>query len=355
MENINDPYNIMGMAEILANDDEDLDFEDLEKSIIKGVEFKKKDVHTPEKLEKEYEQEADSLFKQFNLVSDQRSNSRDNDDESPLDWGPYNNPSKNSSFKSKSFDQFNKDSEKSNKNIQIKTSSETDSESEGSEDSNDSDTDNSKEWSPSNPNDPRLIQMTSEERRQNHINKVLGKIEKTEDDGTFVQEEEEEEEIAKIMEQIDLLRTNLESESIDLHRIPEVTIHTSKKEARSILRMLQIKNDRLRYCDMFEEGILSVAYALESYFDGNNEIFGTKIDLVGLPDTIQIKLMRMRVNTSSFIGDVMKGYNIGHGWRILLELLPVIFLYSRDRRTKTGDNLISDDKYKDALREMQNK
>jgi hypothetical protein len=344
MENINDPRSIIGMAEILANDDEDLDFEDLEKSIINGMEFKKKDMPTHDKLEQEYEQEADSLFKQFNLsnddVYDTDKTSRSKPSAPPLDWGPYSQPNKPSSKPSSN----DSDSD---------SSSESDTDSDTGEGDKNMFSSNAESWSPSKPTDPHLSQMTNEERRQHHINKVLGKMEKNDDDSTFVQQEEEEDEMARIMEQIDLLRTNLESEGVDLSRIPEVHTHTNRKDARAILRMLQIKNDRLRYCDMFEEGILAMAYALEGAFDGKKEYFGTKIDLVGWPDTVKVKLRRMRYNTSSFVGDIMKGYNIGHGWRILLELLPSLFLYSRDRRIKTGDNLMSDDKYKDALRELQ--
>ena len=158
--------------------------------------------------------------------------------------------------------------------------------------------------------------------------------------------------MAKIMEQIDLLKTNLENEGVNLERIPDVNAGTSKKEARSILKILQIKNDRLRYCDFFEEGILAVAYGLEGVFNGNREIFGSKIDLTGYSDTVKVKLRRMRYDTSNFVSSVMQGYNINSGWRIVLELIPSLFLYSRDRRLKANDNLISDDAYKKAMQDL---
>lgn len=350
MENINDPRNVIGMAEILANDDEDLDFEDLEKSIIDGVDFKKKEIPTHDNLQAEYEKEANTLLKQFNMNGDldtyPKVSNKLSSASPAIEWGPYSNP-----YKSKS-------SSKSSSASSSGSSSESESDSESNSGSISGDIfgkNSSNEWSPSNPSDPYLGQITNEERRRQHINKVLGKMEKNDDDSTFVQQEEEEDEMARIMEQVDLLRNNLSSEGIDLSRIPEVTTNTNRKDARSILRMLQIKNDRLRYCDMFNEGILTMAYALEGVFDGKKEYLGTKIDLVGWPETVKVKLRRMQYNTSSFVSDIMKGYNIGHGWRILLELAPTLFLYSRDRRIKTGDNLISDDKYRDALRELQQK
>jgi hypothetical protein len=74
--------------------------------------------------------------------------------------------------------------------------------------------------------------------------------------------------------------------------------------------------------------------------------------LVGYSETVKIKLKRMRYSTSSFVADTMKGYSINHGWRILMELLPSLFLYSRDRRLHENDNLISDSSYKDAIRDL---
>ena len=137
-----------------------------------------------------------------------------------------------------------------------------------------------------------------------------------------------------------------------MDRIPDIDADSSRKEAKGVLKILQIKNDRLRYCDMFEEGILACAYGLESVFDGKKEWFGTKIDLVGYSDTVKVKLRRMRYDTSSFVSGVMQGYAIGHGWRIIFELLPSLFLYSRDRRLRTNDNLVSDASYKDAIRDL---
>jgi hypothetical protein len=210
-------------------------------------------------------------------------------------------------------------------------------------------------WNPYKPEDEQLNRMTNEERKQNHVNKVLGTMERNNDDAPFIQKEDEEDEMASIMEQIDLIRSNLESEGVDLSRIPDVNSATSKKEARAVLRILQIKNDRLRYCDFFEEGILAVAYGMEGVFNGQREILGSKIDLTGYSDTVKVKLKRMRYDTSNFVSGIMQGYNISSGWRIMLELIPSLFLYSRNRRlTATAkDNLISDESYKKAMQDLQ--
>ena len=177
-------------------------------------------------------------------------------------------------------------------------------------------------------------------------------MEKTNDDAEFVRQEDEEDEMADIMERIDMLRTCLETEGLDLSKIPDVNTGTSKKEAKAILRILTIKNDRARYCDFFEEGILAVAYGLEGIFNGKSEIFGSRIDLTGYSDTVKVKLRRMKYDTSHFVSSIMQGYNIGSGWRLALELIPSLFLYSRERKLTANDNLISDENYKKAVQDL---
>lgn len=336
MENINDPKNIIGMGDILADDDEDINIEKIEESITKGIDFMKKE-DTLVDLSKEYNDELERLTRQYDIKTDQGNEpsldaGNTEDDDNLLNWSPdtsYSPPIKHKeSVPSKSYSLEEDDSD--NESVYRHRS-----------------------WSSSKPRDHQLYSMTNEEKKQSHINKVLGNLDDVKDDKKFIQEEEEEDEMARIFEQIDLLKSNLEAEGVNLDRIPDVDTNTSRKEARGVLKILQIKNDRLRYCDMFEEGILAVAYGLESVFDGNKEWFGAKIDLVGWPETVKVKLRRMRYDTSSFVSDVMKGYNIGHGWRIIFELLPSLFLYSRDRRLRTNDNLISDSAYKNALNDLQ--
>ena len=57
----------------------------------------------------------------------------------------------------------------------------------------------------------------------------------------------------------------------------------------------------------------------------------------------------MRFDTSTFVSDVMQGYNLGHGTRILLELIPSLFLYSKMKRRQHSDNLISSEEMNNAL------
>lgn len=205
---------------------------------------------------------------------------------------------------------------------------------------------------PSKSEDPQLQYMTEEARKRDHLHKILGTIDRNSEEVEMMTQEDEEEEMIGIIEQIDHLRSNLSTEGIDVSKIPEVTKTTTKKEAKSILRLLQIRNDRIRYCNFFDEAVLTIAYGLESIFNGQREVFGSKIDLTGYSDTVKIKLRRMRYDTSNFVSGIMKGYNIGSGWRMALELIPSLFLYSRDRSRTSKDNLMSDESYKKAMQEL---
>lgn len=318
MNNFNDPNNVLGMTGILADDGEDLDIESIELSITQGLDFRKREA--PD-IVADYSQEIKQLEQQF---------SPDYADAAPAEYAMGPTPT----------------------TYTVEEESEDEDEDEESESGEPEPSRDKQSWHSSRPEDQQLGRMTNEERRQSHINNVLVDVSTADQDNQFLEQEDAEDEMARVLEQIDLLRTNLEADGVDLGRIQDVDSDTPSGEAKRVLRILQIKNDRARYCDMFEEGILACAYGLESVFDGRKEWFGTKIDLVGYSDTVKVKLRRMRYDTSSFVSGVVQGYAIGHGWRIIFELLPSLFLYSRDRRMRTNDNLVSDSSYKDALHKL---
>ena len=319
MEDYNDPNNIIGITDLLVDDGEDINIDEIEKSLLNDI----PDLTTKEDetdIVQEFNNELSNLSKQF--------------ESNTFDINTTDNTSTNintgiNSNLSNEIDELlntvvNKPSAESTV-VDIP-------------------------WTPDKPHDYQLSRMTNEERKQEHVNKVLNSMHDSDDD--FIDEDEQEEEMAMILERIDLLKGNLEIDGVDISRIQEVDANTSMKDAKRVLRILQIKNDRLRYCDMFEELILSCAYGLESIFDGKKEWFGKKIDLIGYSDTVKVKLRRMRYDTSSFISGVVQDYSLGHGWRIIFELLPSLFLYSRDRRLKNNDNLISDANYREAMRDL---
>ena len=328
MNNLNNPKNIIGMANLLADDDEDINLDDIEQSIANEQPVTRKEKFVD--IAKEFSRDIGNI----NKASSSSKVAYDNIEDSFTD--------KTADISVNDILNIGESNYKTNMDQAPSFKFE-----------DDVDADNNIEWSMKNTDDTQLRQMTIEESKQSHVNKVIGNLDKyNDDDADIINQEDEEDEMARILEQIDLLRSNLESEGVDLSRIKEVTSTTEKKEAKGVLRILQIKNDRLRYCDFFEEGILAVAYGMESVFDGQREVFGSKIDLTGYSDTVKVKLRRMRYDTSTFVSNMMKGYNIGSGWRIVLELIPSLFLYSRDRKLTAKDSLMTDDAYKKAMQNL---
>lgn len=321
MEHIHDPHNVIGMGKILADDGADTgeldlsELNDLEKSVINRMDIKTFKPAKPIDFTKNFTQEVDRLNRQLHIQNDDTDRMDHLNDTLRHDLPKYEPPKDFSTIKVEQEEE-----EEEEEHISFAP--------------------------------PENIYSTKEEIRQKEIAQAMSKLDHSKEADSYLQEEDAEDEMARIIEQIDLLRTNLESEGVDLTRIQSINTDSSRKEAKAVLKILQIKNDRMRYCDMFEEMLIAGAYTLESVFDGKNVWFGKQIDLTGWSETVKVKLRRMRYDTSQFISDTVKGYSIGSGWRILLELLPSLFLYSRDRRLRTNDSIATDTKYKDALRDL---
>jgi hypothetical protein len=87
-----------------------------------------------------------------------------------------------------------------------------------------------------------------------------------------------------------------------------------------------------------EEVILGLAEGVETVFDGSRRIpvFGWKPDYTGYHNTVNVKLHRMRFETSQIVGNTIEKYSIGPLTRIVLELLPSFFLYPQQQRKQRG-------------------
>ena len=381
MSNLNNPKNVIGMGNILADDDEDIDIDEIERSITSGIMPKKKEDKNID-MAKEYSKEIEELSRRFRVNNGSQSKDDDSDDDDDgkpaVSWSPYNKPSQynsaagaqssnlytgaqssynGGSSNGVSGDRFNdKSNMVANKSNSYKPpynlDDDSDDESPTQTDRPEWNLQKSAPWSSQQPNDEQLNNMTNEQRKQEKVDRVLNDVEKNNDDADFVKKEEEEDEMIKIIEQIDTLRSGLHNDGEDVSRIPEVTITSSKKEARNVLKLLQYKHDRSRYSSFFNEGIIALAYGLENIFDGNREIFGSKIDLTGYSDSVKVNLKKSRYDTGNFISGVMRNTEMGPGWRVLLSLIPGLLTYSRDRRFNGKDNLISDETYKKAMQDL---
>jgi hypothetical protein len=193
--------------------------------------------------------------------------------------------------------------------------------------------------------------MTEEQKKQKILKHVLSGME---DQKFSVEKEKEEDDKAILLEQIDMLITNLKDEGIDVSRVPEVNNSSPLDDIENVHKILRLKNDRNRYCTFAEECILAASQTLEWLFDGKKTYLGRRPDVRGWSATVNIKLRRMRYDTSTFVSEFMQDYNLGHGTRIMLELFPSLFLYSKMKKSQYADNLVSSDEMNNAIDRIRN-
>jgi len=181
-----------------------------------------------------------------------------------------------------------------------------------------------------------MTQRTSEQRRRQEIDEVKQDLGADNNNVWSIEQEKLEDQKTIMLEEIDSLTVSLEEDEVDISRIPRVTRDSSFEEVQTVHKILRIKNDRMRYCSFADEIILLGAYGLEELFNGDNTWFGRQPDLRGWHSNVQTKLRRMRHDTSSFVSAAMGEQQIGPFARILLELVPSAFMYSKMRKEAYG-------------------
>lgn len=327
--NLDDPKNIVGLSGLLGDGDMDSNFDlaELEREIASGAVLDT--TNNQVNVADEYKKEMERLSRNFDIgmtVTEMQPIQLDlspkHSNMSPINHQPFSRNEYNSP--KHSHDSYD-DSPK-----------------------HDNYKHDSMNWDAYQPADDQLRNMTQEERKQDKIQQVLHDIDDREL-GFNIEKERDEDDKASLLEQIDMLKITLEDDGIDVTGIPTLTKNSNMSEVHNVYKILRLKNDRNRYCSFAEELILSGAYGLEYLFDGRKEWFGRKPDLTGWSSTVKVKLRRMRFETSTFVKEVMQEYNMSAGIRLALELLPSMFLYSRNRRLTQDDNLVSDADYKDAI------
>jgi len=191
----------------------------------------------------------------------------------------------------------------------------------------------------------RLGNLTEEQERRRHINSVMGDMRQETRTSFGVEYERVQDVKASKLEQVGQLRMTLVDEGIDCSGVGEPTMASPIDEIESVLSILKLKNDRNRYSSLAEEVILGFAEGIETVFDGTREvpIVGWTPDYTNYHNTINVKLHRMRFETSQVVGNVIEKYNIGPTTRIIMELLPSFFLYPRQQKKQKGSPGLSAD------------
>lgn len=306
----------------------------------------------------EFKKEIDMLSRQWKFDSDMSSPNNDVSDvsiEAPNSLAPHTNLSFDIDLQSPSASEESKDSANPDISDMLRTFDETPSKSSWQlENSNNTSSDFLDNIS-NKYTDKRLNQLTKEEESQRVIEDVLrpSRIE-IDDDDDFIERQDEADEKHDLLEKIDLLRDILTEEGIQLDNIKVLDATDDIDEIRSTLRTLRRKNNRSRNTIFAEDVIMGFSYVMEELFDGKKIYFGRKPDLHDWHKTVNTKLRRMRPDTNEIAQNVTEGLGMGAGARIALELIPSMFIYSRQRRTQHDSHAINQEDVDNAITDITN-
>jgi hypothetical protein len=322
MSNINEAKNVIGMGGLMDNSNSSNILE-LERNIINGAGTL---LEEEENDARDFKKEMERLNNQFNLDV---SNSYDNDEFSIGNLGSNSNQTSGSNYNS---------------------SSQPSSNYNGVGNSNGSNSNGGNMGWDKPTEDTQLNYMTIEQKKQNYVNEVLQDINNDEELEFDIDKERDEDEKNNLLEQIDALRATLDDDGVSTTNVPHVTKDNTISDIKNVHKILILKNNRNRCCSFAEEAILAAAYGLEYLFDGKNEWLGKKPDLVGWNNTVRIKLRRCRFQTSTLVKEMMQDYNMGPGVQLLFELIPSMFLYSKQKNLANTDSIAQDMEYDNANR-----
>jgi hypothetical protein len=172
---------------------------------------------------------------------------------------------------------------------------------------------------------------SSDKKKFNDFNKMINTINPNKNTN-FVNdfyEEEVKNKKALLIEQISLLKLVLEEENENIDNIPNVNETDDIKTLEHIYKILKIRKDRIHFSTLGEELLLFVTHILENIFDGKTVYFNRfRPNLVGWHSSVQARLRRSRYETSTIISSFVENYQISSTAKIMLDLIPSMFLYS---------------------------
>ncbi len=179
-----------------------------------------------------------------------------------------------------------------------------------------------------NIDDAELLEKTAEQRRRAHIDSVLG----TDITGMDFDAERREETKCYMIAQIDDLRQSLlEDGTVDISRVPQVTVQSSYDDVERILKILDNKSNQARCTSWAQELMHFVLYGCESYFDGTTDIMGFTPDLTGYSKHANVKIRRVKHEAGRMVHQFTQENNIPPLFRLLFEIIPSMILYSKKR------------------------
>ena len=143
-----------------------------------------------------------------------------------------------------------------------------------------------------------------------------------------------------LLERIKHLVDTLEKTDADT-TYPEISSSSSLEDIKDVHKMLIQKTNRIRYTELGQSIIMAGARALGTYFDGNNEFCGRKIDLRGLDSRLQWKLKHLKPEIADMVQQVCSSWS--PHFLTAFELVTIIAIHSHDNATTVkNDNMYNE-------------
>jgi hypothetical protein len=212
---------------------------------------------------------------------------------------------------------------------------------------------------------PVRITLSEEQQKQRRLESALQSTSTlvppmSDQDSFNLDKEKKDDKKNMMLEQINLLRTTLGDDGINIKDIQEVDDSDSFDDIDGVYKQLRYRNDHARYCSLAHEVGEVVAEGMEYLFDGERSYVGFTPDLTGWGATLDVKLRRLNYETSSIVSDTIRAANMSNVTRLAAELLPSMFLHSKRQKRKKRDATKSKNKtgptnsdVQDALRSVR--
>jgi hypothetical protein len=137
-----------------------------------------------------------------------------------------------------------------------------------------------------------------------------------------------------MIEEIEDLVALFKDDGEDVSKVAIPTVEDPFETIQCTLKILKRHNDRRRFGNLADDCIMLAAMSLENICDGQRDMFGFRPDLRGWSSHVRAKLRRMHHDTSQIASSIMNDYNIGPGMRLVVELIPNLIMYARNKSIK---------------------
>lgn len=174
----------------------------------------------------------------------------------------------------------------------------------------------------------------------------------------FLDADRERDKKLMMIEEIEDLVNLFKDDGEDVSHIHIPTVDEPFETIQCTLKILKRHNDRRRFGTLADDCIMLAATSLETLCDGKREWLGFSPDLRGWSNHVRAKLRRMHHDTSQIASSIMNDYNIGPGMRLVLELVPNLIMYARNKSLKKdteADTTPTDAEFDSAVDRLRSK